>query len=170
MQVKVADVNPENEMKLLMDVYTRDVNLHTSWPTCIGHWGIHGHFPAFHAWALPRLLLVCANNHVFEDVVYHLFAVVRPHWFQWNISPKHIFQCDFGLCGLCMLVVCVRVAVLCSRHGNVIILPWCFPLSIQGSCRSWNQIYNHFLIFVMPPNMLFKKRLDFPVIQFSLKC
>lgn len=118
----------------------RDVNLHTAWLTCICHWGIRGHFPAFSCVSTFSPSFGVSSNHVFEDVVYHLFTVVWYHsgwipqqntFFQKGFWPLwHVYACGVFECW--RLILCVLSAWECDCSALV------FSSSARGSCRSWN--------------------------------
>lgn len=171
MWVKIAELNTESEPRLVtgLSFHQRCDSSHSM---------ARLHLPLRDPWPLSCLFMrehfltfgVCEQPHVWGCCLPFIHCGLVPLWL--NTSTKHIFSNVILTSVACVCLWCLSVGVWCcvsSQHGTVIVLPWCFLVHTRELPLLEVRVYNHFLIFVIPPNMLFKKRLDLPAIQFSLK-
>lgn len=138
----------------------RDVNLHTAWLTCICHWGIRGHFPAFSCVStFSPSFGVCEQPRVWGCCLPFIRCGLIPLWL--NTTTKHIFSNVILASVACVCLWCVWVLAfdpVCPLSmGMWLFYPGVLLIRTRELPFLELRLYNHFLIFVIPPNMLFEK-------------
>lgn len=112
MWVKIAELNTESEPRLVtgLSFHQRCESSH-----CMAHL----HLSLRDPWSLSCLFM---REHfltflwcVQATTCLRMLSTIYSLWFDTTLveyhNKTHFFKCDFGLCGMCMLVVCLSVGV-----------------------------------------------------------
>lgn len=112
MWVKIAELNTESEPRLVTGL-----SFHQRWES--SHYMAHLHLPLRDPWPLSCLFM-CEHFLTFlwcvrATTCLRMLSTIYSLRFDTTVveylTKTHFFKCDFGLCGMCMLAVCLSVGV-----------------------------------------------------------